>query len=59
MEDGVEVVCPYCGESIPVYVDATAGDQDYVEDCWVCCRPIEMRVTFRGGAAEVTASASG
>ena len=59
MEEAVEVVCPYCGESIHVYVDPSAGDQTYVEDCWVCCRPIEMRVTVRGGTAEVTASSSG
>lgn len=38
--------CPYCGESIPVEVDRSAGEQDYVEDCSVCCRPIEMGVSF-------------
>jgi hypothetical protein len=42
----VRVRCPYCGESIPIEVDCSAGAQDYVEDCSVCCRPIEFEITF-------------
>ena len=38
------VDCPYCGESIQLIVDSSAGAQAYVEDCSVCCRPIECRV---------------
>lgn len=44
--DGVEfqqVLCPYCGEPIELQVDCSAGAQAYVEDCAVCCRPIEVR----------------
>ena len=36
------VQCPYCGEALELTVDATAGAQRYVEDCGVCCRPIEI-----------------
>ena len=46
--DGVEVVtsCPYCGEDVTLLVDVTGGRrQDYVEDCWVCCRPMQIIVT--------------
>lgn len=32
--------CPYCGETITIVVDASVGEQEYVEDCAVCCRPI-------------------
>ena len=32
--------CPYCGERIETSVDLSGGDQNYVEDCQVCCRPI-------------------
>jgi hypothetical protein len=40
-----EVTCPYCGESISVWVDEGGGaTQRYVEDCSVCCRPIELAV---------------
>ncbi|QKE64205.1 CPXCG motif-containing cysteine-rich protein [Aquipseudomonas campi] len=32
--------CPYCGELAEALLDLSAGDQEYVEDCPVCCRPI-------------------
>lgn len=37
------VNCPYCGEAFETSVDTTAGDCTYVEDCQVCCQPIEMQ----------------
>jgi hypothetical protein len=36
--------CPYCGESISILVDDTLPEQRYVEDCQVCCRPIELDI---------------
>jgi hypothetical protein len=39
------VRCPYCGESFDANVDASGGSQEYVEDCFVCCRPIVFRLT--------------
>lgn len=44
LQDEVEIECPYCGELIVLLVDASAGAQDYVEDCQVCCRPINVNV---------------
>ena len=38
------VTCLYCGEAITVLIDCSAGDQRYVEDCFVCCQPIELTV---------------
>lgn len=49
----LDVHCPYCGETITLAVDDSAGDQAYVEDCHVCCRPIEVRVVADGGAPSV------
>ena len=45
------IACPYCGETITVLVDASAGSQRYVEDCQVCCRPIvvDLEVDDEGG----------
>lgn len=40
----MSVTCPYCGEPFTALVDTSAGDQDYIEDCVVCCRPIEFRL---------------
>ena len=39
------ISCPYCGESISVLIDNSLPEQTYVEDCQVCCRPIEMSIT--------------
>ncbi|NWB84563.1 CPXCG motif-containing cysteine-rich protein [Pseudomonas gingeri] len=32
--------CPYCGEIGEAVLDVYSGDQTYIEDCAVCCRPI-------------------
>ncbi|HXH01087.1 MAG TPA: CPXCG motif-containing cysteine-rich protein [Xanthomonadaceae bacterium] len=45
MLPATDIQCPYCGETISLLVDDSAGDQRYVEDCHVCCRPIEVEVT--------------
>jgi len=34
--------CPYCGERISMVLDSSVPEQIYVEDCEVCCRPIEV-----------------
>ena len=39
--------CPSCGEEIVVPVDPTGGEnQEYVEDCPVCCSPVVLRLRF-------------
>ena len=40
----VVIQCPYCGEEIDLVVDCSVEYQDYIEDCSVCCQPIELRV---------------
>jgi transcription elongation factor Elf1 len=35
-------VCPYCGEEISMVLDLSVRRQTYVEDCEVCCNPIEV-----------------
>jgi cysteine-rich CPXCG protein len=42
MIETITIQCPYCGESYETVVDLSAGSQRYVEDCAVCCRPIEI-----------------
>lgn len=44
LEPTVNVTCPYCGESIDLVVDVSAGTQTYVEDCSVCCQPMDVSV---------------
>lgn len=38
------VQCPYCGEVFDTVVDLSAGSTSYIEDCQVCCQPIEFRL---------------
>jgi hypothetical protein len=38
----VNVGCPYCAEIYETQVDLTAGSFSYVEDCQICCQPIEL-----------------
>ena len=37
--------CPYCGETIELLIDCSVAEQDYIEDCQVCCRPISVSVS--------------
>lgn len=43
-----EVECPYCGEGIRVLIDCSVMEQQYIEDCQVCCAPIEFSVLIDG-----------
>ena len=43
--------CPYCGERLETRIDLTAEEPSYVEDCGVCCRPIEFHVEREPGGA--------
>ena len=38
------IYCPYCGESIDVLLNPEDVGVDYIEDCQVCCRPIEFHL---------------
>jgi hypothetical protein len=40
--EAIVIHCPYCGESFETTADLSAGSQRYIEDCAVCCRPIEI-----------------
>ncbi len=41
--------CPYCWEEISVLLDPSVARQIYVEDCEICCNPIEISVSFDEG----------
>ena len=60
MDDAVEVLCPYCGEASTVSVGVGEEDEEFVQDCPVCCRPWKVRIKVRrDGSAEVTVAAEG
>ena len=58
LEQFVDVNCPYCAETILVRLDLSAGTQTYVEDCQVCCQPIQLSVNVgdEGGLQGVSAA---
>lgn len=40
----VAIECPFCWEPVTVLVDCSVPEQRYVEDCEVCCRPMDLSV---------------
>lgn len=40
--------CPFCWETISVLLDASIEKQHYIEDCEVCCNPLEFKISFEG-----------
>ena len=38
--------CPYCWEDISMLLDSSVRQQTYIEDCEVCCNPIQVTVRF-------------
>jgi hypothetical protein len=48
-EEFVAVQCPYCGERLETRVDLTADEPSYIEDCEVCCQPIEFAIEREAG----------
>ena len=52
----VPVQCPYCWERFTLLVDGSIESQDYVEDCEICCRPIDFSLSVDArGSAEIEA----
>lgn len=44
-----EIECPFCGGAFIVLIDASVNEQDYIEDCQVCCKPIHFLVKCEEG----------
>lgn len=57
-DTAADVACPYCGEVCTIALDPGSGtEQDYVEDCQVCCQPWQVHVTYdESGVATVWAA---
>lgn len=45
----VPVNCPYCGEAFETLLDSPQDGMRYIEDCPVCCQPIEFAVSAAPG----------
>jgi hypothetical protein len=56
--DFVDVDCPYCGERFVTAIDLSSGGFAYIEDCQVCCQPIELASELDEAGALVAVRAS-
>ena len=42
----IDIQCPYCWETIGILIDCSVDEQNYIEDCQVCCRPMVIDVVL-------------
>lgn len=58
--DTLNVTCPHCGETNTISVTSEEDGEEFVQDCAVCCRPWQVRVTIRrDGSPEISVRAEG
>jgi hypothetical protein len=41
--------CPYCWQRISMVLDISVKGQTFIEDCEVCCQPIQVRYSVEDG----------
>ena len=39
--------CPYCWEDVSMLVDYSFSNQNYIEDCEICCNPIQLDIVIK------------
>lgn len=42
----IQSLCPYCNAVISLLIDTSIEQQQYIEDCEVCCRPITINLVY-------------
>ena len=45
--------CPYCNAQISMLLDISVPQQRYIEDCEVCCNPIEFDLMVKNNVIEL------
>lgn len=48
-ETTADVSCPFCGETITLFLDLSVDSQSYIEDCSVCCQPMTVSYSAADG----------
>ncbi|HET8861605.1 CPXCG motif-containing cysteine-rich protein [Marivirga sp.] len=41
--------CPHCFQEISMLVDLSVSPQSYIEDCEVCCNPLQINLEIEEG----------
>ncbi len=44
-----DATCPHCWEIVSLTLDTSVPEQSYIEDCPVCCRPMQVSYRTDGG----------
>lgn len=57
MLDEIDIECPFCGATFTALVDPDDAGSDYIQDCEVCCNPIQFSVRDDGGGGLAVAVA--
>ncbi|WP_369112147.1 CPXCG motif-containing cysteine-rich protein [Methyloterricola oryzae] len=52
MEDQFVITCPYCGETVEIYLEPDV-EGNFVQDCEVCCNPWAISVRNDGEEREI------
>jgi hypothetical protein len=39
-----QITCPYCWEIYPLWLEVEDSVVELIEDCQVCCHPIQLRM---------------
>src|SRR6185436_21133628 len=50
-DEFVAIQCPWCGKRLETHVDLTEGEASYIEDCQVCCRPMQLTLELEDNGA--------
>ena len=56
--ESVNVLCPYCGEMTEVDIEPLEEVQSFIEDCSVCCHPMQLEATPGENGVELVATRS-
>jgi hypothetical protein len=48
----IQIQCPHCGEVITTTADTSQGDYATIEDCEVCCAPMNVEVSCEPGRVQ-------
>jgi hypothetical protein len=49
MLEETQITCPFCWEQLTVLLDLSIPEQEYIEDCQVCCQAITLSYTSVDG----------
>jgi hypothetical protein len=55
MREQFPVDCPYCGETVEIYLEPEI-EGSLVQDCEVCCNPWQLRVWIEDGERQLSVS---